>query len=160
MRNKEERILEECQLTCMKLKKIEDNLENVARIHEVYKFKHHVLEIEKIMYLTLGLKYRLSSIEATLDNLEWNGVDERYDLERRRDKLMKQLEEANYLKCCIDKQTGLIAGYIEHYLRYHDVVQFRELVKTRKSQIIEQKKVQKNVAEGKGQLQAMKVINE
>ena len=43
----EKRILEECQYTTLKLKKIEDNLMNVATMYEVDKF----LEIEIIMYL-------------------------------------------------------------------------------------------------------------
>ena len=107
------------------------------------------------MHLTLGLNYSLSSIESVLNNLEWNGVDERDDLERKRDKLLNQLEEANYLRCCIDKRTGVVAGYIEHYLRYQDVVQFRQLVKTRMNQIIELKKVEKEIAERKRQLKAM-----
>ena len=160
MRDKEARILEECHQTCMELNKVEDKLINVARLYEVDKFKLHILEIEKIMYLTLGLKYRLSLIESALNNLEWNGVDERDDLERKRDKLLDQLEEANYLRCCIDKRTGVVAGYIEHYLRYQDVVQFRQLVKTRGNQIIELKKVQTDIAELESQLRTMKELKE
>ena len=35
------------------------------------------------MYLTLGIKYSISSIESVLNKMEWKGVDERYDLERK-----------------------------------------------------------------------------
>ena len=114
LRNREERVIEECQHTCMELKEIEDKLIHVASIYEVDKFKLHILEIDKIMYLTIGLRYRLSSIESALNNLEWNGVDERDDLERKRDKLLDQLEEANYLRCCINKRTGVLAGTLKH----------------------------------------------
>ena len=57
------------------------------------------------MNLTIWLKYQFESTDSVLNNMEWNGVDERDDFERKRDKLLDQLEEANYLRCCINKQT-------------------------------------------------------
>ena len=54
----------------------------------------------------------------------------------------------------------MVAGYIEHYLRYQDVVQFRQLLKTRGNQIIELKKVRRDIIELESQLRAMKVLKE
>ena len=54
-------------------------------------------EIEKIISLVMSLMYRLVPLERTLHNMEWNGVEERYELERRREKLVSQLEEASSL---------------------------------------------------------------
>ena len=50
--------------------------------------------------------------------MDWNGVEERYELERRKDKLVSQLEEAASLWKSINKRTGLIAGYIQQNLFY------------------------------------------
>ena len=44
------------------------------------KFKLHVSEIEKIVSLILSLVGRLFKIVTALENMEWNGVDERYDM--------------------------------------------------------------------------------
>ena len=75
-------------------------------------------EIEKIISLVMSLMYRLMPIESSLNNIEWNGVEERYELERRKDKLVSQLEEAASLWKSINKRTGLIAGYIQQNLFY------------------------------------------
>ena len=50
--------------------------------------------------------------------MDWNGVEERYELERRKDKLVSQLEEAASLWKSINKRTGLIAGDIQQNLFY------------------------------------------
>ena len=73
-------------------------------------------EIEKIISLVMSLMYRLMPIESSLNNIEWNGVEERYELERRKEKLVSQLEEAKILRKSINKRTGLIAIYIKQTL--------------------------------------------
>ena len=73
-------------------------------------------EIEKIISLVMSLMYRLMPIESSLNNIEWNGVEERYELERRKEKLVSQLEEAKILWKSINKRTGLIAIYIKQTL--------------------------------------------
>lgn len=75
----------------------------------------------------MSLMYRLVPLERSLNNMEWNGVEERYELERRRDKLMSQLEEASCLWKSINKRTGLIAGYIQHNLFYQVRIQSKLL---------------------------------
>ena len=62
--------------------------------------------------------YRLMPLERSLHNMEWNGVEERYELEGRKDKLVSQLDEAASLWKSINRRTGLIAGYIQHNLFY------------------------------------------
>ena len=42
----------------------------------------------------------------------------RYDLERRRTKLLEQLEEARVLWRNIKKRTGVVAGYIQQNLPF------------------------------------------
>ena len=66
----------------------------------------------------MSLMYRLMPLERSLQLQDWNGVEERYELERRKDKLVSQLEEAALLWKSINKRTGLIAGYIQQNLFY------------------------------------------
>ena len=44
--------------------------------------------------MVMSLMYRLMPLERSLQQMDWNGVEERYELERRKDKLVSQLEEA------------------------------------------------------------------
>ena len=115
-------------------------------VNEVNKYKLPILEVEKCVRLLLSLWHRLTPIEASLDYMDWNGADERYELERKRDKLLGQLEEAKELQCSKDRRTEVVAGYIEHYLQEQDVVRLRLLVKNKVNQIIELQKVKRQVA--------------
>ena len=115
-------------------------------MYEVDKFKLHILEIEKITALILGLKHRINQVESSLNNFEWNGVDERYDLEMKQEKLINQLDEAKHLRTLIDKRTVVVAGYIEHYLSYETVIQFRQLVKNKVNQMVEIKTLKNDIA--------------
>ena len=147
MHDKEERIQEEIYFTDSEFKKIDDELKMMATMYEVDKFKLHILEIEKIMNLILGLKHRISQVESSLDNFEWKSVDERDDLERKRDKIIHQLDEAKELWTFIDRRTGVVAGYIEHYFSYNTVIQFRQLVKNKVNQIVEMKKLKNKISQ-------------
>ena len=144
----QEKCLEEDADYCSwELQKIEKKLGSLARMYEIDKYKLHVVEIGKIIKLILGLKYRLSSVEAALDNLIWDSIDERYALERKRDKLLDQLEEAKILWHCIEKRTDVITGYVEHYLTGADVVHFQQLVKMKVNTCVEMKKIQQEISE-------------
>ena len=124
------------QETLRVLKRLEDKMRIVARTYEVDKLKLHIQEIEKIIALIVSLTYRLVPVDTSLANMEWNGVEERsdkqslkselylmkkhvrYDLERRRTKLLEQLEEARVLWRNIKKRTGVVAGYIQQNLPF------------------------------------------
>jgi len=146
MYTKEDQLQEEIQYTSTQFKIIELKLVEVARMYEVDKFKLHILEIEKIMALILGLKHRLEQVECSLNSFEWNGVDERFDLERKREKLINQLDEAKELWTFIDRRTGVVAGYIEHNLSYQTVIQFRQLVKNKVNQMVEIRTLKNSIA--------------
>jgi hypothetical protein len=82
----------ECVENGKELQRLEERFREAATDYEVAKFKLHGSEIEKIVSLILSLTGRLVKIVNALDNMDWNGVDERDDLERKRDKLADQLE--------------------------------------------------------------------
>ena len=71
-----------------------------------------VVELGKIVSLLLSLSGRLVRVENALLSLDWNGVEEREELESRRGKLMAQLDEASMLKESIDKRRKLVADYV------------------------------------------------
>merc|ERR1719410_2426561 len=104
MKSKESWLLMEIQETLRGFNKIEEKMRVVARTYELDKYKLHIEEIEKIISLVMSLMYRLVPLERSLNNMEWNGVEERYELERRRDKLISQLEEASCLWKSINKR--------------------------------------------------------
>ena len=67
------------QETLRVLKRLEDKMRIVARTYEVDKLKLHIQEIEKIIALIVSLTYRLVPVDTSLANMEWNGVEERWD---------------------------------------------------------------------------------
>ena len=68
-----------------------------------------VVELGKIVSILLSLSGRLVRVENALLSLDWNGVEEREELEARRAKLMAQLDEASMLKESIDRRSKLVA---------------------------------------------------
>ena len=135
MRTKESWLHTEIQETLRVLKRLEDKMRIVARTYEVDKLRLHIQEIEKIISLIVSLTYRLIPVDTSLANMEWNGVEERfsykmnvmdkleigysrYALERRRTKLLEQLEEARVLWKNIKRRTGVVAGYIQQNLPF------------------------------------------
>ena len=74
----------------------------------VKKFNLHKSEIEKIVALILSLTGRLVIVVNKLENIDCNGVEEREDLDRKRDQLTEQLQEAKLLWNGIDKRTVVV----------------------------------------------------
>ena len=68
-----------------------------------------VVELGKIVSLLLSLSGRLVRVENALLSLDWNGVEEREELEARRGKLMAQLDEASMLKESIEQTLDVWA---------------------------------------------------
>lgn len=101
----------EWRLHSEQCRSLESGLELVARTYEIDKFRLQVsagdftmltisqmVELGKIVSLLLSLSGRLVKVENALLSLDWNGVEEREELEARRAKLGEQLEEASLLK--------------------------------------------------------------
>jgi len=122
------------------------------------KYKLHIQEIEKIISLVMSLMYRLMPIESSLNNIEWNGVEERYELERRKEKLVSQLEEAKILWKSINKRTGLIAIYIKQTLFNQDVVDFHHCIVRRVEQMIQLKELQEQIKQAETQLKTVRRV--
>ena len=64
--------------------RMEDRFGDEGTDYEVKKLKLHWSEIEKFLSLIISLTSRLSKIVTALENMEWNGVDERYELEKKK----------------------------------------------------------------------------
>ena len=111
--------------------KVEERLKEAATNYETNKFRIHNSDIEKIVSLILCLTGRLLKILSALDNMEWNGVEERDDLEKKRDTLVEQLKEAKIIWNNIRKRTKIVIGYIERFLTREESIKFRRLMNRR-----------------------------
>jgi len=156
MRTKESWLKTEIQETLRALKRLEDKMRIVARTYEVDKLKLHIQEIEKIISLIVSLTYRLIPVDNSLANIDWNGVEERYDLERRRAKLLEQIEEARLLWRSIKRRTGLVAGYIQQNLPFQDVLSFHQSMSRRVEEILQLKELQEKIKETELKLKTAK----
>ena len=93
-----------------------------------------------------------------LDIMAWNGVDERFDFEQKRDKLSDQLEEAKLRWKSIDKRTGTMAGQIEQYLSRQEGVMFKRMIKRKVKLMLEMKEIQEKLELCGRQLNAIKLL--
>ena len=84
--------------------------------------------------------------------MEWNGVEERDDLEKKRDKLVEQLKEAKIIWNNIGKRTRIVIGYIEKFLSRSESIKFRRLINRRIRIMFEIKEIQENIEISKKQL--------
>ena len=93
-----------------------------------------------------------------LENIDWNGVEEREDLDRKRDKLTEQLQEAKLLWNSIDKRTVMVAGYIEQFLSRMEGMMFRRMIKKKVRLMMEMKDLQEKLELSEKQLQAIELL--
>ena len=100
-----------------------------------------VVELGKIVSLLLSLSGRLVRVENALLSLDWNGVEEREELEARRAKLMAQLDEASMLKESIDRRSKLVADYVESYLGREQREKFQEVIDTKVRLMVELREI-------------------
>ena len=77
--------------------------------------------------------------------MEWNGVEERDDLEKKRDKLMEQLKEAKIIWTNIKKRTRIVIGFIEKFLSRAESINFRRMINRRIRTMFEIKEIQENM---------------
>ena len=101
-------------------------------------------------------------------SLDWNGVEEREELEGRRTKLTAQLDEAialkvilyicifcilklvslpitHYSKVAIDRRSSTVADYVESYLGGEERERFLEVVATKVRLMVEIREIQEKV---------------
>eukprot|EP00090_Calanus_glacialis_P021914 TRINITY_DN33795_c0_g1_i1.p1 TRINITY_DN33795_c0_g1~~TRINITY_DN33795_c0_g1_i1.p1 ORF type:complete len:207 (+),score=68.22 TRINITY_DN33795_c0_g1_i1:22-621(+) len=132
--------------------RMEDRFGDAGSDYEVKKFKLHWSEIEKIVSLILSLTGRLSKIVTALENMEWNGVDERNELERKRDKLIEQLNEAKLIWHNMEKRTRIVTGYIEQSLTRMEGIRFKRMIKRKIRTMLEMKEIQEKIVLGEKQI--------
>ena len=135
------------------MRKIEERLKETATDYEVNKFRLHGSDIEKIVSLVLSLTGRIEKILGSLDNMDWNGVEERDDLERKRDKLLEQLKEAKLIWNNTGKRTRIVIGYIENFVSRVEGIKFRRLINRRIRTMFEIKEIQEKIEIKRKQLE-------
>jgi hypothetical protein len=104
---------------------------NLAGDEEVKKFNLHVKELESLYNLILGLAARLAKVEENIELLKaYNSkkYTEFILLVRKREKLVEQLAEAQWIKKNLHFQ---IERSIERYLGAKLLEKFKEYVRTR-----------------------------
>jgi hypothetical protein len=155
----EERCLElERDENEMDWQKMGQRLQESAPSYTVEKFNLHGSELEKIVNLILCLTGRLVKVANALDTMAWNGVDERFDLEQKRDKLSDQMDEAKLLWNSIDKRTGIVAGHIEQYLSKQEGVKYLRMIKRKVKLMLEMKEIQEKLELCGKQMNAIKML--
>jgi len=160
LREEESCLSLEWSLFTERCRSLESGLELVARTYEIDKFRLQMVELGKIVSLLLSLSGRLVKVENALLSLDWNGVEEREELEGRRTKLTAQLDEAIALKVAIDRRSSTVADYVESYLGAEERERFLEVVTTKVRLMVEIREIQEKVRLGETQLAAVSQLEE
>jgi hypothetical protein len=101
----------------------------------------HVVEVKNLCFLLVGLSCRLVRIEHTLASMDWRGVEERGNLERKREALERQIEEGEILKEKIDRRSEIVGSYFEHYFGEEQRNMFERYLRCRVKICIEMREV-------------------
>jgi len=114
--------------------KLTRQLEEVMSPKEKEKYNTFLEELEKVVLLVLSIKVRLQKAEEELScgNLtDWEKESRRY----KRDKLVKQLNEAGELKRMSDRRMKNAEAIIEKHLNSDDLVSFKTYIE-RKEELL------------------------
>ena len=92
-------------------------------------------------FLLVGLSCRLVRIEHTLASVEWRGVEESGNLERKREALERQIEEGEILKEKIERRSEVVGSYFYHYFGEEQINKFERYLRCRVKICIEMREV-------------------
>ena len=124
---------------------LEERFFDVVDRSKAEKLHTHSQEIEKIVALASSLSGRLSKVMQAIDSCEWNGVEEREELERKKCKLVDQFEEAKILWRNIERRAESIADIIRIHLGDADVMMFKMLTRKKILLLLEKKEIEENI---------------
>ena len=103
----------------------------VSSVSQHDKLLLHVVEVKKLCFLLVGLSCRLVRIEHTLASVEWRGVEESGNLERKREALERQIEEGDILKEKIERRSERVGSYLYHYFAEEQRNKFERYLRCR-----------------------------
>ncbi|KAK2715033.1 hypothetical protein QYM36_009881 [Artemia franciscana] len=138
-------------------KEVSSRVAEVATSGERNKVALHVLEVEKITALLLGLAGRLARAQNALASLGEN-VDsqEKTVLESKRDKLMEQLEEARVLKLSIEKRSRNVSTLLLKYFTQEEYADYEHFVTMKAKLAVDAREIEEKIKLGEEQLMALK----
>ena len=120
---------------------LESSLRYVCSVQEHDKLLLHVEEVKNLCFLLVGLSCRLVRIEHALSSMDWRGVEERGDLERKREVLEGQLGEGEILKEKIDRRSERVESFFDHYFGEEERSKFERYLRCRVKICIEMREV-------------------
>ncbi|KAK3866783.1 hypothetical protein Pcinc_027696 [Petrolisthes cinctipes] len=157
LRAEREAIKEEMRLNQELGLEVTSKVEARARLAESEKYKLHVEEIDKITSLLLGLSGRLARAEnALLMMVDDADPEEKSILERKRDKLSEQLEEAKRLKENIDRRAVQVAKVLNQYLTEDQYADYDHFIKMKAKLIMDAREIDDKIKLGEEQQQALR----
>merc|ERR1719347_311170 len=143
---------------------------SMAGDRQADKFNTHVNEIDSATYLLVGLSGRLAKVEKILETSgteRWSVSSEDTDIEyaerlqevetlkRKRTKLLEQLEEARWIKECLDKRSLKIESCLEKYLGVEYLHIYRTFLQERIELASEAKELSDKIKLGMEQLKEL-----
>jgi hypothetical protein len=123
-------------------RQLESSLKFVCSVREHDKLLLHVVEVKNLCFLLVVLSCRLVRTEYGLASMDWRGVEERDDLERKREMLEVQMEEGKMLKERIEKRSEVIGEYFDKYFGGEERNKFERYLRCKVRLCIEMREVE------------------
>jgi len=130
-------------------------LTNLAGDKEVGKFNLHIHELDSVNNLVLGLAARLAKVEENIDMLKVHKSETYSEIEllwRKKEKLIEQLSEAQWIKNNIDRRSRKIERSIERYLGGGALLSFKEFIIKKEKLISDRKELSDKMKLSKRQM--------
>jgi len=126
-----------------KVENLQVSLESVASTRESEKVNQYIQDKEKVTCLMYSLASRLAKTENILET--FSSGSSYAQLEKKRDKLKSQLEEAKYLNTLVDNRASKVLLILQKYFGDLIISDFKESVQMKLKIIVELKELNDQV---------------
>lgn len=125
---------------------LQSKLVKCATYNQLEKYKLHIKEIEKITSLLSSLVFRKEKLKKGLerekDYLEMHGFESKLE------QVEERINEANGLKKNIEKRNTYILEYLENYLNYSELQDYKENLNLKMNLVREIRKIENDLNSG------------
>ena len=125
---------------------LQSKLVKCATYNQLEKYKLHIKEIEKITSLLSSLVFRKEKLKKGLerekDYLEMHGFESKLE------QVEERINEANCLKKNIEKRNNYILEYLENYLNYSELQDYKENLNLKMNLVREIRKIENDLNSG------------
>ncbi|XP_010022125.1 PREDICTED: protein Shroom3 [Nestor notabilis] len=131
-------------------------ISKLCKPNEFEKYKMFIGDLDKVVNLLLSLSGRLARVENVLSSLgEDTNSEERSSLNKKKQLLAGQHEDARELKENLDRRERVVLEILSNYLSEEQLQDYQHFVKMKSALLIEQRELDDKIKLGQEQLKCL-----